>query len=474
MVQMLGYSSREELMAVNAADLYMDPEARELWQARLKEGLVRNFEVRLRRSDGEPVWVRESCRSMPGGPGGVQYYEGAMEDITELKRAEEALERSQAQLLHSQKMEAIGRLAGGIAHDFNNLLMVISGYSELLLVQAGENLEIRHPVDEMVRAVQRATALTGQLLAFGRRQILVPRVMDLNTIVTGTHEMLQRLLGEDIELRTAPGTEVGQIRADSGQLEQVILNLAINARDAMPDGGRLTIETASVYLDEAYCKEHPDVRPGAYVMLAVSDTGSGIDQDVLPRIFEPFFTTKEAGRGSGLGLSTVYGIVQQSGGTIWVYSEPGQGSTFKIYLPRVEAAPASDEDRRSRSIEFVGSGTVLLVEDDATVRGLMRKMLTRLGYDVLEGASGAEAIRLCQQTQGRIEILLTDVVMPGMGGRELARRARELLPDIKVLYMSGYTDGAISERSALEPGAAFLEKPFAFGRLCHALRELMG
>jgi PAS domain S-box-containing protein len=473
-VQMLGYPSREELLAINAAELYLVSGAREHWRRAMSpDGLIRNFEVRLRRRDGQAIWVRESTRAIPDAEGRLQYFEGALEDITEHKRTEEALRQSQAQLLHAQKLEAVGRLAGGIAHDFNNLLMVISGYSDLLAERVRADPELRHDVDEVVRAAERAAALTQQLLAFSRRQMMQPRVLDLNHVVADTHKMLRRLIGEDVELRLVTGAAVGRVLADPGQLEQVILNLAINARDAMPQGGCLTLETANVELDEAYAQSHLMVQPGLYVMLAVTDTGCGMEPEVKARIFEPFFTTKEQGRGSGLGLSTVYGIVQQSGGCVWVYSEPGLGTTFKIYLPRIDEALSPQEVRASSAPRARDAETVLVVEDEEKVRVLVREMLEELGYNVLEAPGGAEALRLCSQWQGPIDVLLTDVVMPGMGGVELARQATAHRPRLKIVFMSGYTGGSAAPDVDLQEGTAFLEKPFSYVRLAEKLQELL-
>jgi two-component system, cell cycle sensor histidine kinase and response regulator CckA len=379
------------------------------------------------------------------------------------------------QLRQSQKMEAIGRLAGGIAHDFNNLLMVISGYSEFLLERLGpEQPMLRGPAQEIASAAQRATSLTRQLLAFSRKQMLAPKVIDLNEVVTENLKMLTRLIGEDIDLVMIPSGDIGAVKADPGQIEQVIMNLAVNARDAMPQGGKLTIETANVTLDESYARLHAPVMPGEYVMLAISDTGSGMDSETQSQIFEPFFTTKGT-KGTGLGLSTVYGIVKQSGGYIWVYSEPGKGTTFKIYLPRITEVgeapvvqPAIAAVKREDGME-----TILLVEDEENLRRLARQYLETQGYKVLAAADGAAAVQICTAHQGPIHLLLTDVIMPGMNGRELAQRITSLRPKIKVLYMSGYTENAIGHNGMLDAGINLLQKPFTLLALKAKVREVL-
>ncbi len=387
-------------------------------------------------------------------------------EITERKQLE-------AQLLQSQKMEAVGRLAGGIAHDFNNLLTVIKGYSELLVEEVGGDGRLRRAAEEIDKAADRAALLTRQLLAFSRRQVLEPEVLDLNDVVANMDKMLRRLIGEDIDLVSVRRPGLGRVKADPGQIEQVIMNLAVNARDAMPQGGKLTLETANVELDEVYARNHVAITPGSYVMLAVSDTGCGMDAETQARIFEPFFTTKELGKGTGLGLATVYGIVKQSGGYIWVYSEPGQGTTFKVYLPRLEEAVETAQPEREIVRPARGSETVLLVEDEENVRQLVRQTLEKNGYTVLEARAGAEATQLSAQHPGPIHLMLTDVVMPKMSGRELAERLALLRPGIKVLYMSGYTDNAIVHHGVLDPGTAFLQKPFTAADLGQKVREVL-
>ena len=387
-------------------------------------------------------------------------------DVTERGLLEE-------QLRQSQKMEAVGQLAGGVAHDFNNLLTVITGYSDLTLRRLDNKSPIRSSLEEIKKAGERAASLTRQLLAFSRKQVLQPKVLQLNAIVADVDKMLRRLIGEDIDPLTLLEPSLGQIKADPGQIEQVILNLAVNARDAMPQGGKLTIETANVYLDNQYARRHTAIQPGHYVMLAMSDTGCGIDAETQVRMFEPFFTTKEQGKGTGLGLSTVYGIVRQSGGHLWVYSEVGKGATFKIYLPRVDGVTERDEARDTPAELPLGRETVLLTEDEEQVRQMIRTILEMGGYRVLEASGGEEALTLYEQHEGQIDLIMTDVVMPGISGRELAQSLETLHPGIRVLYMSGYTDDAIVRHGLLDQEIAFLQKPFTPDALMRKVREVL-
>ncbi|MGZ8842049.1 MAG: ATP-binding protein [Pyrinomonadaceae bacterium] len=395
-------------------------------------------------------------------------------NITERKKAEEALRDSEERLRQAQKMEAVGQLAGGVAHDFNNLLAVIIGYAEMLLRRIPpEDERTVKQVNEIKKAGDRAKSLTGQLLAFSRKQVMQPKVLDLNTIVEDLDKMLRRLIGEHIEMRTVLNSNLANVEADPGQIEQVLLNLAVNARDAMPDGGSLTIETDNVQLDSGFVQKHRSIEPGAYVMIAVSDSGCGMDAETQSRIFEPFFTTKEKGKGTGLGLATVYGIVEQSGGTVWVYSEVDQGTTFKIYLPRVAEMAQAPEPVLEKSKKLNGTETVLLVEDEEAVRDMAKEILNSNGYKVLGAGDGNEAMIISEQYQGAIDLMVTDVVMPRLGGRELAEKLAVTRPGMRVLYMSGYTDDAIVHHGVLDGRAAFLEKPFTPDALSIKIREVL-
>jgi two-component system, cell cycle sensor histidine kinase and response regulator CckA len=394
-------------------------------------------------------------------------------DVTARQQAEEALRRSETQLGQAVKMEAVGRLAGGVAHDFNNILTAITSYGELLLMNHDLKDPVRQDVQDILAAAERAASLTRQLLAFSRKQVLQPQRLDLNRVVTNLDKMLRRIIGEDINLVTVTSPELGTVMADPGQIEQVIMNLVVNARDAMPQGGNLTIETANAELDEGYAQRRVVVQPGPYVMLAVIDTGVGLDRESRDRIFEPFFTTKELGQGTGLGLSTVYGIIKQSGGYIWVYSEPGRGTTFKIYLPRLETPGESAVVSQAPDRCWWGTETILLVEDEDLVRQVTGRILAQHGYTVLEVPDGQEAQRVSQQHPGPIHLMLTDVVMPGMSGPELAGKLKSMRPQMQVLFMSGHTENAIVHHGALDPGIAFIQKPFRYDTLARKIRGLL-
>ena len=475
---MLGYG-RTEALGRELAELIIPP----AFRARHKEGLARylatgearvlgrRIELTAIRRDGSEFPVELAIARVPG-KGPVQFT-GFIRDLSERRKAEDALLRSEEQLRASQKMEAVGRLAGGVAHDFNNLLTVIQGHSELLLARLRDDDPIRKEIEEIRKASERAAGLTRQLLAFSRRQVLQARVLDLNEAVADMEKMLRRLIGEDIELITRLGPGIAHVKADPGQLEQVIMNLAVNARDAMPEGGQLTIETADATLDEEFCRTHPPTHPGRYVMLALIDTGIGMSPEILSHVFEPFFTTKEKGRGTGLGLATVYGIVKQSEGYVWVESAPGGGSSFRIYLPPVDEPMQTTEPRVGGAATDAGSETILLVEDEPVVRELARRILEMNGYTVLEAGDVVEARRLCDTHAGPIHLLLTDVVMPVMSGRGLADALSGLRPDMRVLYMSGYTDDAIVRHGVLLKGVSFLQKPFTPQDLAAKIREVL-
>jgi signal transduction histidine kinase len=402
------------------------------------------------------------------------------ERTEELARANEALReeieqkaRLEEQMRQAQKMEAVGQLAGGVAHDFNNLLTVILIHGERLLQKLPASDPARTSVEQIKRAGDRAAALTGQLLTFSRQQVLEPKLIDLNAIVLDTEKMLRRVIREDIVLATSLSEELGTVKADPGQIEQILMNLAVNARDAMPRGGSLTFETRNVDLDASYAKTHLDVSPGPYVMLAVSDTGIGMDRATRARIFEPFFTTKELGAGTGLGLATVFGIVKQSGGSIWVYSEPGQGSTFKIYLPRVGHDALITEEGGRTAAPPSGTETILVVEDDEAVREITVSAFLDLGYKVLEAGDGIEAVRLCESHEGPIHLLVSDVVMPGMSGPKVAEAVQTTRPDTRILFLSGYTDDAMVRHGLIHKDIAFLQKPFTVDALAKKVRETL-
>jgi PAS domain S-box-containing protein len=422
-------------------------------------------EFRVRRKDGREVWLSDTAVIVQGSDS-HPVMEGIMVDITERKALE-------TQLQQSRKMEAVGRLAGGIAHDFNNLLTIISGYTELALSRQHLPTEAHADIERIENAAGRAAALVRQLLAFSRKQVLQPKILDMNKIVLNLDSLLRRLMDERIEMVTRVKDDLGKVKADPAQVEQVLMNLVVNARDAMPDGGRLVVETCNTDLDANYAVDHVSVKPGKYVMLAVSDTGVGMDRQTVAHIFEPFFTTKESGRGTGLGLSTVYGIVKQSGGYIWVYSEPGKGSTFKVYLPRVDEVADAAGGVQSSPRAQRGTETILIVEDEEAVRELIQTVLTEKGYDVISSLDPQHAEKIATEFPGEIHLLLTDMVMPGMSGRELAERVSANRRDIRVLFMSGYTDNVITSGGMLQEGLAFLQKPFSPAALVQKVREVL-
>ncbi len=463
--RMFGYASRQEAMAHTLWDITPNRAEMEMLIALARrQKSFTSLEVRLKRIDGRTVWVLGSASLIEADGGKPAMIEGTLLDITERKNLEE-------QLRQAQRIEAVGRLAGGVAHDFNNLLTAILGYSDIVLEQLPGGDRLRHYVGEIKKAGERAASLTRQLLAFSRQQVLAPLVLDLNAVVADMEKMLRRLIGEDIELVTVLAHDLARVKADPSQLEQVIMNLAVNARDAMPEGGRLSLATANFLVDETYAQRHVGLKPGPYVTLTVTDTGCGMDAETLSRIFEPFFTTKEKGKGTGLGLSTVYGVVKQSGGYIEVESEPGRGTAFRVYLPQVEESLTNVKEREPAAAPSSGAETILLVEDEESVRTLVESVLRSKGYKVIPAARGDEALALSEQYAQPIALMLVDMVMPRMSGRELARRLAPLHPETKVLFMSGYAGSSASD--GLDADTHFIQKPFTSEALARKVRETL-
>lgn len=425
------------------------------------------MEYRVRHKDGHWLTLESTASVVKDSHGNIQKLVIVNRDITERKQLEE-------QLYLSQKLEAIGRLSGGVAHDFNNLLGVIIGYSEALEARIPETDPFREAVDEIRKAGKRAASLTQQLLAFSRKQMLEPKALDLKMVVGDIEKMLRRLIGEDIDLRIILPEKLGTVRADRGQIEQVLLNLVVNARDAMPQGGQLTVETANSELDQSDANRFRYVTPGQYVMLKVTDSGCGMDSELQSHIFEPFFTTKEKGKGTGLGLATVYGVIKQSGGYIWVDSKPEKGTSFRIYLPQVKESPETAiEEKPGAKPTMTVSRTILVVEDEQSLRKLARAVLAEAGYIVLEAPDAPRAIQLSHETSAAIHLLLTDVVMPGMSGPQLAQELLPRRPEMAVLYMSGYTDGALAAHGVLESGISVLHKPFTRDQLVRRVEDVL-
>jgi PAS domain S-box-containing protein len=476
--RLVGYAE-DELVSMTLRDI-THPDELENGRDFIKELLAGEQltyarERRCLHKSGEVVWVAWSVSQVRDAAGDPLYFVCQLQDLTGRKLAEEKQAKAEEALHRSQKLEAIGRLAGGVAHDFNNVLGVITGHGELARKEIPEGHPSRRRLEHMLKAAERAAGLTRQLLAFSRKQVQEPRLLDLNAVAADLESMFERILGEDIETEIRPARDLGLCSADPTQVEQVLLNLIVNARDAMPKGGRLTIETANAEFDDEYAAAHPPALPGRFVMLAISDSGTGMDAETQQRAFEPFFTTKPRGEGTGLGLATVYGIVKQSGGYIWLYSEPGRGTTFKIYLPRVdEASPGSLVTAPSSALPAPhGHETLLLVEDSAALRDMILEVLLQHGYQVLHAGNGEQALEVLRKHKGAVDLLLTDVVMPRLGGKDLADAVRVLHPAIRVVYMSGYTDGAISRAGILGEGVALLEKPFTSDRLTRAVREAL-
>ncbi len=429
-------------------------------------------EFRLVMPDGQVRHVAERGLVIKDDKGKPIRYVGTTLDISKQKEAEEEREKLREQLAHAQKMESIGRFAGGVAHDYNNMLTIILGHADLLLAQLSDDDPRREPIEEIADAANRSANLTRQLLAISRRQVVAPRVIDLRRLVDGLHTILQRLMGEHIALKTVHRDGNGRVKADPAQIEQVVLNLAVNARDAMPDGGELLIETTEVMLDDAYCREHPDAVPGKHVMLAVIDTGCGMSPETREQIFEPFFTTKAPGEGTGLGLATVFGIVTQNGDRIEVYTEPGEGTSFKIYFPYV--AEEADADIHTEvSSPLGGHETLLVVEDEETVRQLAKRVLKHYGYRVLTASSADDALLLAEQHDGPIDLLFTDVIMPGMNGCDLATRLTAMRPGIKVLYASGFAEDVIARHGALDESESFISKPYLPAALAARVHDIL-
>ncbi|NOX36079.1 MAG: PAS domain S-box protein [Calditrichaeota bacterium] len=465
--RILGFATVDEAAAINLKEFYPSPEQwEELIQRVKKQKKLEQIEVQLKRRDGRPIHIIENVIGIFDRKGELKEVQGYLFDVTEHKKLEE-------QLRQSQKMEAIGQLAGGIAHDFNNLLTVINGYCELLLLQLKPEDPTYSKIQMIQNAGEKAASLTSQLLAFSRRQVMKPEVVNLNQLITGLTRMLRRLIRENIRIETRLAEDLGNTKIDPVQMEQVLVNLVVNARDAMPEGGKIMIETQNVWLDDSYTKAHFDIKAGPYVMLAVSDTGIGMSKDIMDHIFEPFFTTKEKGKGTGLGLSTVYGIIKQSNGYIMVYSEPGKGTTFKIYLPRIMETAPRPQRQKSIISTLTGNETILIVEDEEMVRQLAMTILKDHGYRVLAARNGEEALKLGQNYEGKIDLLLTDVVMPSVNGPELGRLLKKYHPGLKVIFMSGYTDNSIQYHLQFTEGALFIQKPFSSQKLLQTIRKLL-
>lgn len=469
--KMAGYSNKEDCMAeFNAADAWADPNGRkELLNILQKDGSVSDYETEIIRKDGAHIWISFSATIFPE----QGFLEGSIVEITERKRSEIQRKKLQAQLDQAQKMESVGRLAGGVAHDFNNMLSIILGNAELIMADIDPSNPLATNLEEIYKAAQRSANLTRQLLAFARKQTIDPKILNLNHVLDDMIKMLKRLIGEDIDLTWQPAQNLRSVKIDPSQIDQILANLCVNARDAIKSVGKVTIETDNISFDEAYCKEHAGFNPGDYVMMAVSDDGSGMDKKTLDKLFEPFFTTKDIGQGTGLGLATVYGIVKQNNGFINVYSEPGEGTTFKIYLP-VHSKPAVSKQKDVKKISLTGNETILLVEDEEAILRMTKMMLERLGYTVLIASTPNEAISIVEvSNMNAIHLLMTDVVMPEMNGRDLSKKLLSMNPGLKCLFMSGYTANVIAHHGVLDTGVQFINKPFSRQDLATKVRAAL-
>ncbi|MBL6996456.1 PAS domain S-box protein [Desulfobacula sp.] len=475
--KMLGYASPEDLMA-NISDIasqyYVNHEDRHRYKQLLqKTGIVKFYEFKARCRDGSHLWVSDSTRAIYDPDGNIVRYEGQVTDITQLKQAEKEKSELEAQYRQAQKMESVGRLAGGVAHDYNNALTAIMGYTELAIMDSDPAGPLHADLNQVLKAGRRAQDITRQLLAFARKQTISPRVLNLNNNVESILKMLRRLIGEDIDLIWLPETGLWSVKMDPSQIDQILANLCVNARDAIVGVGKITIETDTIVFDSAYCADHSGFIPGEFVQLSVSDNGCGMDKEILNNIFEPFFTTKDSDKGTGLGLSMVYGIVKQNNGFINVYSEPGKGTTIKIYLPRDEGKVVEIQEESTAKIPQGQGETILLVEDDLPILELTEKILNSLDYTVLAADTPKGAMKLAREHTGKIHLLVTDVIMPEMNGLELSEHLQSLFPDLKYIFMSGYTANAIAHHGVLDEGVNFVQKPFSKNDLAKIIRKVL-
>jgi PAS domain S-box-containing protein len=473
-IKLFGFSSKEEVLNINIADdLYADPDERERFRTIIdRDGQIKEFEFKLKTKDGNEIIAIETTTVLCDDSGNVVAYQGIIRDITKKRKLEN-------QLFQSQKMDSIGMLAGGIAHDFNNILTALRGYTDMALMKISQDAPEENEIKGISRGIERAEDLTRQLLAFGRKQIIESKVIDINQVILNLEKMLARLIGEDINLKTILAEDIGQVKADPGQIEQILVNLIINARDAINQKDshttdkKITIETKQVYLDFGYVVNHPEVMVGDYFMIAVSDTGCGMDDNQISKIYEPFYTTKSPGKGTGLGLSTVYGIVKQNQGNIYVYSEINKGSTFKIYWPMTEQELVSDYAEVREEALIYGEESILFVEDDEEVRKFICQALKSLNYDIIEASNGLDALEIVKKNNIKLDLLITDVIMPEMGGKELAEEIVKFVPGIKILFTSGYTDNHIVRSGRLDEGINFLLKPFSIKDISKKIRVIL-